>query len=162
MGNGISLLIFSGIVSWFPAAIGQMFESARQGNLNIIVLLAMVVLAIGLVWIVVRVERGQRRVPISYAKRQQVGDDAGPEQSSSIKGKYGGSNTRDFRFELLLAPASMASWFGSNQGMDGCNRFLSCFPRVSLCISCCLREVLFSSPFFIRRLCSIPKTCQIT
>ena len=58
VGNGISLLIFSWDRLGVPAAIGQMFESARQGNLNIIVLLGMVVLAIGLVWIVVRVERG--------------------------------------------------------------------------------------------------------
>ena len=55
VGNGISLLIFAGIVSGFPAAIGQMFESARQ-NLNIIVLLAMAAIAVALVWFVVRVE----------------------------------------------------------------------------------------------------------
>ena len=66
VGNGISLLIFAGIVSGFPAAIGQMFESARQGNLNIIVLLAMAAIAVGLVWFVVRVERGQRRICLLY------------------------------------------------------------------------------------------------
>ena len=71
VGNGISLLIFAGIVSGFPAAIGQMFESARQGNLNIIVLLAMAAIAIALVWFVVRVERGQRRITVNYAKKQQ-------------------------------------------------------------------------------------------
>ena len=73
VGNGISLLIFSGIVSGFPAAIGQMFESARQGNLNIIVLLAMVVLAIGLVWIVVRVERGNGVCQSVMPKGNKVG-----------------------------------------------------------------------------------------
>tara|TARA_S200000501_G_scaffold98843_1_gene92245 strand:- start:98 stop:1432 length:1335 start_codon:yes stop_codon:yes gene_type:complete len=119
VGNGISLLIFSGIVSGFPSAIGQMFESARQGNLNIIVLLAMVVLAIGLVWIVVRVERGQRRLPISYAKRQQ-GRRMMQAQSSHLplKVNMAGVIPAIFASSLLLAPASMASWFGSNQGMD--------------------------------------------
>ena len=71
VGNGISLLIFSGIVSGFPAAIGQSFEAARQGDINIIALLAIGVLAIGVVAFIVFVERGQRRITVNYAKRQQ-------------------------------------------------------------------------------------------
>ena len=79
----------------------------------------MVVLAIGLVWIVVRVERGQRRVPISYAKRQQ-GRRTMQAQSSHLplKVNMAGVIPAIFASSLLLAPASMASWFGSNQGMD--------------------------------------------
>jgi preprotein translocase subunit SecY len=71
VGNGISLIIFSGIVSGFPAAIGQSFEAARQGDINIIALLAIAMLAIAIIGFVVFVERGQRRITVNYAKRQQ-------------------------------------------------------------------------------------------
>ena len=90
-GNGISLLIFSGIVSGFPAAIGQMFEAARLGNINIIALLAMAALAVGVVWFVVRVERSQRHIAVNYAKRQQglPSYDAGAKQPSTSEDQYG-------------------------------------------------------------------------
>ena len=71
VGNGISLLIFVGIVSGFPAAIGQSFEAARQGDINIIALLAIAALAIGLIAFIVYIERGQRRITVNYAKKQQ-------------------------------------------------------------------------------------------
>ncbi len=118
VGNGISLLIFSGIVSGFPAAIGQMFEAARLGNINIIALLAMASLAVGVVWFVVRVERGQRRITVNYAKRQQ-GRRMVQAQSSHLplKINMAGVIPAIFASSLLLAPASMASWFGSNPGM---------------------------------------------
>ena len=71
VGNGISLLIFAGIVSGFPAEIGQAFEAARQGEVNIVALLAIGVFAVVIVGFVVFIERGQRRIPVNYAKRQQ-------------------------------------------------------------------------------------------
>jgi preprotein translocase subunit SecY len=115
VGNGISLLIFSGIVSGFPSAIGQMFEAARLGNINIIALLVMAALAIAVVWFVVRVERGQRRITVNYAKRQQ-GRRMVQAQSSHLplKINMAGVIPAIFASSLLLAPASMASWFGSN------------------------------------------------
>ena len=65
IGNGISILIFTGIVAGFPSAIGQSFEQARQGDLNILVLLGIATLAIAVVAGVVFVERGQRRITIN-------------------------------------------------------------------------------------------------
>jgi len=114
VGNGISLLIFSGIVSGFPSALGQVFEAARQGSINIIALLAMAALAIGVVWFVVRVERGQRRITVNYAKRQQ-GRRVYQAQSSHLplKINMAGVIPAIFASSLLLAPASMASWFGA-------------------------------------------------
>jgi len=86
VGNGISLLIFSGIVSGFPSALGQMFEAARLGNINIIALLAMGVLAIAIVWFVVRVERGQRRITVNYAKKTAGASSvSGPKQPLALK-----------------------------------------------------------------------------
>ncbi len=119
VGNGISLLIFSGIVSGFPAAIGQSFEAARQGDINIIALLAIAALAIGIVAFVVFVERGQRRITVNYAKRQQ-GRRMYQAQSSHLplKINMAGVIPAIFASSLLLAPASMAQWFGNSPGMD--------------------------------------------
>ncbi len=119
VGNGISLLIFAGIVSGFPAAIGQSFEAARQGDINIIALLAIGVLAIGVVAFIVFVERGQRRITVNYAKRQQ-GRRQYQAQASHLplKINMAGVIPAIFASSLLLAPASMAQWFGNSPGMS--------------------------------------------
>ena len=118
VGNGISLLIFAGIVSGFPAALGQVFEAARQDQINIIALLFMTAIAIGVIWVVVRVERAQRRITVNYAKRQQ-GRRVYQAQSSHLplKINMAGVIPAIFASSLLLAPASMASWFGTNENM---------------------------------------------
>ena len=71
VGNGISLLIFAGIVAGLPAAIGQSLEQARQGEISILILLGILVLAAVVIYLVVFIERGQRRITVNYAKRQQ-------------------------------------------------------------------------------------------
>ena len=118
IGNGISLLIFAGIVSGFPAALGQVFEAARQEQINIIALLLITAIAVGVVWFIVRVERGQRRITVNYAKRQQ-GRRVYQAQSSHLplKINMAGVIPAIFASSLLLAPASMATWFGTNPGM---------------------------------------------
>jgi len=70
VGNGISMLIYAGIVAGLPAAVGSAFESARQGDLHPLMLLAIALAAVAVVWFVVRMERGQRRITIQYARRQ--------------------------------------------------------------------------------------------
>ena len=119
VGNGISLIIFSGIVSGFPAAIGRSFEAARQGDINIIALLAIAIFAVMIVAFVVFVERGQRRITVNYAKRQQ-GRRVYQGQSSHLPLKINMSDVIPaiFASSLLLAPASMAQWFGNSPGMD--------------------------------------------
>jgi preprotein translocase subunit SecY len=119
VGNGISLLIFAGIVAGFPAAIGQSFESARQGDVNIIALLAIAALAICVIAFVVFVERGQRRIVVNYAKRQQ-GRRVYAAQSSHLplKVNMAGVIPAIFASSLLLAPASLAQWFGQSPGME--------------------------------------------
>ena len=67
IGNGISMLIFAGIVAGLPRALGQTLEQARQGELNVLVLLAVLVIAVGVVFLIVRIERGQRRITVNYA-----------------------------------------------------------------------------------------------
>jgi preprotein translocase subunit SecY len=119
VGNGISLLIFSGIVSGFPSAIGRSFEAARQGDINIIALLAIGMFAVAIVAFVVFIERGQRRITVNYAKRQQ-GRRVYQAQSSHLplKVNMAGVIPAIFASSLLLAPASMAQWFGQSPGME--------------------------------------------
>ena len=119
VGNGISLLIFAGIVAGLPAAIGQSLEQARQGEISILILLGILVLAAVVIYLVVFIERGQRRITVNYAKKQQ-GRRVFQAQSSHLplKINMAGVIPAIFASSLLLAPASMASWFGSNPGMD--------------------------------------------
>lgn len=119
IGNGISILIFAGIVAGLPGAIGQSFESARQGDLNILALLAIGVLAIATVGFVVFMERGQRRITINYAKRQQ-GRRVYAAQTSHLplKVNMAGVIPAIFASSILLFPASLGQWFGQSEGMD--------------------------------------------
>lgn len=119
VGNGISLIIFSGIVAGFPGAIGRSFEAARQGDINIIALLAIGLFAIVIVAFVVFIERGQRRITVNYAKKQQ-GRRMYQAQASHLplKVNMAGVIPAIFASSLLLAPASIASWFGQGQGMS--------------------------------------------
>lgn len=119
IGNGISILIFAGIVAGLPGAIGQSFESARQGDLNILVLLAIGIVAVMVVAFVVFVERGQRRITINYAKRQQ-GRKVFAAQTSHLplKLNMAGVIPAIFASSLLLFPASIGQWFGQTEGME--------------------------------------------
>ena len=119
VGNGISLLIFAGIVSGFPGAVGQSFEAARQGDINIIALLAVALIGVLIVGFVVFVESGQRRITVNYAKRQQ-GRRVYQPQSTPLPFKINmaGVIPAIFASSLLLAPASMAQWFGQAPNMS--------------------------------------------
>ncbi|MBS99424.1 MAG: preprotein translocase subunit SecY [Oceanospirillaceae bacterium] len=119
IGNGISILIFAGIVAGLPSAIGQSFEAARQGDLNILALLAIAVMAVATVGFVVFMERGQRRITINYAKRQQ-GRRVYAAQSSHLplKVNMAGVIPPIFASSILLFPASIGQWFGQGDGMD--------------------------------------------
>ena len=119
VGNGISLLIFAGIVAGFPSAIGQSFEQARQGEISIIALLGIAGLAVVIVAGVVFVERGQRRITVNYARRQQ-GRQQYAAQSSHLplKVNMAGVIPAIFASSLLLFPASIGQWFGQSEGME--------------------------------------------
>jgi preprotein translocase subunit SecY len=113
VGNGISMLIFAGIVAGLPGAIGQAFESARQGDLHILFLLVIGIVALAVVWGIVKIERGQRRITVNYAKRQQ-GRTAYAQQTSHLPLKINMSGVIPaiFASSILLFPASIAQWAG--------------------------------------------------
>ena len=119
IGNGISLLIFAGIVAGLPSAIGQSLEQARQGEINILLLLFILGLAIAVIYMVVFIERGQRRITVNYAKRQQ-GRKMYQAQSSHLplKVNMAGVIPAIFASSILLFPASIAQWFGSSGSAD--------------------------------------------
>jgi len=119
VGNGISLLIFAGIVAGLPSAIGQSLEQARQGELNILILLFILTLAIAVIYLIVFIERGQRRITVNYAKRQQ-GRKMFQAQSSHLplKVNMAGVIPAIFASSILLFPASLAQWFGSSGSAD--------------------------------------------
>jgi len=119
IGNGISLLIFAGIVAGLPAAIGQSLEQARQGEISILILLGILVLAAVVIYLVVFIERGQRRITVNYAKRQQ-GRRMMQAQSSHLplKVNMAGVIPAIFASSIQLFPASVAQWFGSGDSSD--------------------------------------------
>ena len=116
IGNGISMLIFAGIVAGIPGAVGQALESARQGDLNPLMLIFVLLIAIGVVYFVVFIERGQRRLTVNYAQRQ--GRQAYNAQASHLplKVNMAGVIPAIFASSLLLFPASISQWFG--QGVN--------------------------------------------
>lgn len=113
VGNGISLIIFSGIVAGFPAAIARTLQQVREGQLQVIVLLFIVAVILLVTAFVVFVERGQRRITVNYAKRQQ-GRKVFAAQTSHLPLKINMSGVIPpiFASSIILLPATMASWFG--------------------------------------------------
>ncbi|GAA0372058.1 preprotein translocase subunit SecY [Bowmanella denitrificans] len=119
IGNGISILIFTGIVAGLPSAIGQTVEQARQGDLNMLFLLLIGVIVIAVTYFVVFVERGQRRIVVNYAKRQQ-GRKVFAAQSTHLplKVNMAGVIPPIFASSIILFPGTLASWFGQNEAMS--------------------------------------------
>jgi preprotein translocase subunit SecY len=116
VGNGISMLIFAGIVAGIPGAIGQAFESARQGDLNSLMLLVILILALAVVYFVVFIERGQRRLTVNYAQKQGRKGYNAQASHLPLKVNMAGVIPAIFASSLLLFPASISQWFG--QGVN--------------------------------------------
>ncbi len=112
LGNGISILIFAGIVAGLPTAIGGLFELVRTGGLAPLAAIFIIALIIGVTAFVVFVERGQRKITVNYAKRQ-VGNKIYGGQSSFLPLKLNMSGVIPpiFASSLILFPATLASWF---------------------------------------------------
>jgi preprotein translocase subunit SecY len=118
VGNGISIIIFSGIVAGLPSAIGGSLELVRTGELNTLSMLFLFALAIAVTAFVVFVERGQRRITVNYAKRQQ-GRKLYAAQSTHLplKLNMAGVIPPIFASSIILFPATAGQWFGSTEGM---------------------------------------------
>jgi preprotein translocase subunit SecY len=118
LGNGISMIILSGIVAGLPAAIGGTLELVRNGEINPALALILVIMVAAVTYFVVFVERGQRRIPVNYAKRQQGRRVfAGTSTHLPFKLNMSGVIPPIFASSLLLFPATIASWFGTNENL---------------------------------------------
>jgi preprotein translocase subunit SecY len=119
VGNGISLLIFAGIVASLPTAIGQALEQAAEGQIQPLALFVVAVIAAVVIACVVFVERAQRRITVNYAPRQQ-GRKMYQGQSSHLplKVNMAGVIPAIFASSFLLFPQSLGTWFGNNDGYE--------------------------------------------
>ena len=118
IGNGISLIIFASIVAGLPSAVAGTLELARTGAFTPIGVLALFIGAIAVTGFVVFVERGQRRLTVNYAKRQQGRRMlAGQSSHLPLKLNMAGVIPPIFASSIILFPASLGSWFGQSDGM---------------------------------------------
>lgn len=119
IGNGISLIIFAGIVAGLPAAIGKTLEQVREGQLQVVVLLLIILIVASVIAFVVFVERGQRRITINYARRMQGGNVYSAKSSHlPLKINMSGVIPPIFASSIILFPATLAQWFGHGKGME--------------------------------------------
>ena len=125
LGNGISIIIFGGIVSGLPSALASLLELVRTGSMNIISALLIVVICVAVTYFVVFVERGQRRILVNYAKRQ-VGNKIYGGQSSyfPLKLNMAGVIPPIFASSIILFPATIAGWFTSGEPTNMFSRII--------------------------------------
>jgi preprotein translocase subunit SecY len=118
VGNGISMIIFAGIVAGLPAAVGGTLELASTGELSPAFVILLFALAVVVTGLVVFVERGQRRITVNYARRQQ-GRKLYAAQSSHLPLKLNMSGVIPpiFASSIILFPATLGQWFGHSEGM---------------------------------------------
>ena len=150
LGNGISLIIFAGIVAGLPSAIGGTLELARTGELNGAFIIVLFLLAIAVTALVVFVERGQRRIIINYPKRQQ-GKRMYQGQSSflPLKLNMAGVIPPIFASSIILFPATIAGWFGSAEGFTWLQDVASTLsPGQPIYVMCYAAAIIFFCFFY--------------
>src|SRR5699024_266639 len=115
VGNGISIIIFAGIVAGLPSAIGDTLTRVKDGDLHGLLLIAVIVLVCAITYFVVFVERGQRRIPVNYAQRQQ-GRRMLAAQSTHLPLKINMSGVIPaiFASTIMMLPLQLATWFQGN------------------------------------------------
>lgn len=118
LGNGISILIFAGIAAGFPSAVAGLLELVRTGAMSIIIALFISALVLGLTYLVVLIERGQRKILVNYA-RKQVGNKVYGGQSSHLplKINMAGVIPPIFASSIILLPATIVGWFSTGESM---------------------------------------------
>ncbi len=117
IGNGISIIIFAGIVAGLPGAMGGTLELARTGELSYALVVFLLIAVLAVTAFVVFVERGQRRITVNYAKRQQGRKMiAGQSTHLPLKLNMAGVIPPIFASSIILFPATMGTWLGDPEG----------------------------------------------
>jgi preprotein translocase subunit SecY len=118
IGNGISMIIFAGIVSGLPSAIGSTISLASTGELAVGLVVLLLVMTLLVTAFVVFMERGQRRITVNYAKRQQGRKMVGGQSSYlPLKINMAGVIPPIFASSIILFPATLGGWFSQSEGM---------------------------------------------
>jgi preprotein translocase subunit SecY len=125
LGNGISIIIFSGIAAGLPNAIGGLFELVRTGAMSVIAAIFVIAIVVSVTFAVVFIERGQRKILVNYAKRQ-VGNKVYGGQSSHLPLKLNMSGVIPpiFASSIILLPATVVGWVATGQGESAVMRAL--------------------------------------
>ena len=118
IGNGISIIIFAGIVAGLPSALGGTFEQVNTGALHAITVFILLMLVFAVIAFVVFVERGQRRIPVHYAQKMRGRKLYGGQESHlPLKLNMAGVIPPIFASSIILFPATLGGWFGAAEGM---------------------------------------------
>jgi preprotein translocase subunit SecY len=118
IGNVISMIIFAGIVSGLPSAFGSTLSLVSTGELTVILVVLILILTLLVTGFVVFVERGQRRITVNYAKRQQGRKMVGGQSSYlPLKINMAGVIPPIFASSIILFPATLGGWFSQSEGM---------------------------------------------
>jgi len=118
IGNGISLIIFAGIVAGLPKALGGTFEQVNSGALHAITVFVLLALVFAVIAFVVFVERGQRQIPIEYAQQMRGRKMFGGQQGHlPLKLNMAGVIPPIFASSIILFPATLGGWFGQSENM---------------------------------------------
>jgi preprotein translocase subunit SecY len=115
IGNGVSLIIFAGIVAGLPGAVLNTLEQARNGDMSSLAVIAILVIVMVFTYFVVFVERGQRRITVNYARRQG-GRNAYMNQTSflPLKLNMSGVIPAIFASSIIMFPATASTWFSAS------------------------------------------------
>ncbi|HIM58546.1 MAG TPA: preprotein translocase subunit SecY [Gammaproteobacteria bacterium] len=118
IGNGISMIIFAGIVSGLPSAMGSTLSLVSTGELALILVVILLAMTLLVTAFVVFMERGQRRITVNYAKRQQGRKMVGGQSSYlPLKINMAGVIPPIFASSIILFPATLGGWFSQSEGM---------------------------------------------
>ncbi len=141
IGNGISIIIFAGIVA-APAGSGPYYRASAARRPHFLLLLLVAVLVFAVTFFVVFIERGQRRIVVNYAKRQQ-GRRVYAAQSTHLPLKVNMAGViLAIASSIILFPATIASWFGGGTGWNWLTT-ISLYLQpgaTALCVTLCLQS----------------------
>jgi len=150
IGNGISLIIFAGIVAGLPSAIGGTLELARIGEMSAFLVIGILLLAVVVTGLVVFFERGQRRITVNYAKRQQGRKVFAAQKTHlPLKINMAGVIPPIFASSIILFPATLGSWLGSTEGMGWLKDIASTLsPGQPIYVACYALAIVFFCFFY--------------
>jgi len=162
IGNGISILIFAGIVAGLPRAIGSTLELARTGELHVLMIVLLFVVAVLVTGFVIFVERGQRRITVNYAKRQMGRRMyAGQASHLPLKINMSGVIPPIFASSIILFPSTIGQWFGTSPGMGWLKQLANTLsPGQPLYVLCYSAAIIFFSFFYTAIVFNPKETAQ--